>query len=124
MTIVCDRKFLSLLSVSHNLCLHYQTALRVIVVVFQALNCDNSVTLWVVACQAPLSSAISQSLFKCMSVMLSTISSSATCFSCCLQSFPASGTFPTSQLYASGGQRIGASPLASVLPMNIQVDFL
>ena len=38
MTIVCDRKFLSLLSVSHNLCLHYQTALRVIVVVFQALS--------------------------------------------------------------------------------------
>ena len=78
------------------------------------------VTLWVVACQAPLASAISQSLFKCTSVMLSTISSPATHFSCCLPSFPASRTFPASQLYASGGQRIGASVLASVLPMNIQ----
>ena len=47
-----------------------------------------------------------------------TISSSATFFSFCLQSFPASGSFPMSQLFARGGQSIGAS--ASVLPMNIQ----
>ena len=40
--------------------------------------------------------------------------------SCCLQSFPASGSFPMSQLFASGGQSIGASTLASVLPMHIQ----
>ena len=46
------------------------------------------------------------------------ISSSAVPFSSCLQSFPASGSFPVSQLFASGGQRIGVS--ASVLPMNIQ----
>ena len=39
-------------------------------------------------------------------------------FSSCLQSFPASGSFPMSQFCASGGQRIGAS--AWVLPMNIQ----
>ena len=39
-------------------------------------------------------------------------------FSSCSQSFPASGFFPVSRLFASGGQRIGAS--ASVLPMNIQ----
>ena len=39
-------------------------------------------------------------------------------FSSCPQSFPASGSFPVSQLFASGGQNIGAS--ASVLPMNIQ----
>ena len=38
----------------------------------------------------------------------------------CLQSFPASGSFPVSQLFASGGQSIGASVLASLLPMNIQ----
>ena len=37
-----------------------------------------------------------------------------------LPSFPASGFFPVSQLFASGGQRIGTSVLASVLPMNIQ----
>ena len=41
-------------------------------------------------------------------------------FSSCLQYFPASGSFPMSQLFTSGGQSIGASALASVLPMNIQ----
>ena len=49
-----------------------------------------------------------------------TISSSVAPFSSCLQSFPASGSFPVSQLFASGGQSIGASASASVLPMNIQ----
>ena len=49
-----------------------------------------------------------------------TISSSVIPFSFCLQSFPASGSFPMSQLFASGGQSIGASPSALVLPMNIQ----
>ena len=48
-----------------------------------------------------------------------TISSSIITFSH-LQSFPASGSFPTSQLFASGGQSIGVSASASVLPMNIQ----
>ena len=47
-----------------------------------------------------------------------TISSSVVPFSFCLQSFPASGSFPMSQLFPSGGQSIGVS--ASVLPMNIQ----
>ena len=49
-----------------------------------------------------------------------TISSSAIPFSSCLQSFLASGSFPMSQFFASGGQSIGASASASVLPMNIQ----
>ena len=49
-----------------------------------------------------------------------TILSSIFPFSSCLQSFPASGSFPMSQFFASGGQSIGASPSASVLPMNIQ----
>ena len=49
-----------------------------------------------------------------------TISSSVIPFPSCLQSFPASGSFPISWLFASGGQSIGASPLASVLPINIQ----
>ena len=48
------------------------------------------------------------------------ISSSVIPFSSCPQSFPASGSFPVSQLFASGGQITGASALASVLPMNIQ----
>ena len=47
-----------------------------------------------------------------------TISSSVIPFSSCLQSFPASGSFQMSQLFASGGQNIGASE--SVLLMNIQ----
>ena len=47
-----------------------------------------------------------------------TISSSVVPFSSCLQSFPTSGSFPMSQFFVSGGQRIGAS--GSVLPMNIQ----
>ena len=50
-----------------------------------------------------------------------TISSSVTPFSSCLQSFLASGSFPKSQLFASGGQSIGAAASASVLPMSIQV---
>ena len=49
-----------------------------------------------------------------------TISSSAVPFSSCLQSFPASGSFPVSQLLTSCGQSIGASGSASVLLRNIQ----
>ena len=49
-----------------------------------------------------------------------TISSSVIPFSSHLQSFPASGTFQMSQFFASGGQSIGASASASVLPINIQ----
>ena len=48
------------------------------------------------------------------------ISSSVTPFSSCPQSFLASGSFPVSLPFASGGQSIGASTSASVLPMNIQ----
>ena len=49
-----------------------------------------------------------------------TISSSVIPFSSQLQSFPASGSFPISQFFTSGGQSIGVSASASVLPMNIQ----
>ena len=49
-----------------------------------------------------------------------TISHSVVPFSFCLQSFPASGAFPMSQLFTSGGQSIGVSASASVLPMNIK----
>ena len=44
-------------------------------------------------------------------------------FSSCLQSFPATGSFPMSWLFPSGGQSIGASASTSVLPMNIQGGF-
>ena len=49
-----------------------------------------------------------------------TISSSAIPFSSCPQSFPASGSFQKSQLFASGGRSIGVSASASVLPTNTQ----
>ena len=49
-----------------------------------------------------------------------TISSSVVPFSCCLQSFPESGSFPMSWFFASGGQSTGASASASILPMNSQ----
>ena len=48
------------------------------------------------------------------------ISSSVIPFSFCLPSFPVSRSFPMSQFFTSGGQSIGVSALASVLPMNIQ----
>ena len=76
-------------------------------------------TPWTAAPQASLSFSISQSLLKLMSiksVMSSNISSSIVPFSSCLQAFAASGSFPVSWLFASGGQSIGASVSASVLP--------
>ena len=81
------------------------------------------VTPWTAAHQASPSFTISQSLLKFMSIELVILSNyliSATLFSFCFQSFPASGSFQMSQLFASGGQSIGVSVLASALPMNIQ----
>ena len=62
------------------------------------------VTPWTAACQAPLSLTISWSLPKFMSIALwyhPTISSSVAPFSFCLQSFPASGSFPMSQVFSN-----------------------
>ena len=81
------------------------------------------VTPWTSACQASLSINNSQSLPKLMSiesVMPSNHLILCRPFSSCLQSFLASGSFQTSQLFTSGGQSIGVSALASVLPMYIQ----
>ena len=75
------------------------------------------VTPWTVALQASLSITNSRSLLKLMSV---TISSSVIPFSTHLQSFRASGSFPMSQFFVSGGQSIGVSASTSVLLMNIQ----
>ena len=83
-------------------------------------------TPWTVAHQVPLSSTVSQRLLKFMSiesVMPPTISSSVAPFSFCFQSFPASGSFPVSQLFASGSQSTRDSALALVLPMSIQSWF-
>ena len=75
------------------------------------------------ACQSPLS-FISPGVSS-NSCLLSqwchpTISPSVVAFSSCLQSFPASRSFQMSQFFTSGGQSIGASPSAWVLPMKIQ----
>ena len=81
-------------------------------------------TPWTAACQASPSITNSRSLVKLMSIELVryhlTISSSVLPFSSGLQSFPASGSFQMSQFFESGGQSIGVSASASVLPTNIQ----
>ena len=80
------------------------------------------VTPWSTAHQASLSFTISLSLLKLMSIELvkcqPIILSSVIPFSSCHQSFPASGSFPMSQLFTWGGQSIGVSASASVLPIN------
>ena len=70
-------------------------------------------------CPSPTPGVYSNS---CLSSQWShpTIPSSVIPFSSRLQSFPASGSFPMSQFFAWGGQRIGVSASASVLPMNTQ----
>ena len=78
------------------------------------------------AYQASLSFTISQSLLRLMSIELVMQSNHlilVILFFSCLQSFPASGSFPMSEFFASGGQSIGASASTSVLPMNIQSWF-
>ena len=84
--------------------------------------CPTFVTPWTAACQASLS--ISSPRDCSNSCPLNQwyhpiILSSVVPFSC-LQSFPASGSFPMSQLFESGGQSIRISASASVFPMNIQ----
>ena len=96
--------------------------MRLFVVVQSLSRVKLFVTPWTVACQAPV---LQFPWFCSNSYPLSqwyylTVSSSTTSFSFCLQSFPASVSFPVSWLYASGGQNIGTSASASVLPMNIQ----
>ena len=91
----------------------------------QSLSCVQLfVTPWTEAHQPSLSITYSQSLFKLMSWSHPNISSSVVPFSPCLQSFPASGSFPMSQFFSSGGQSIGVSASASFLLMNIRTDFL
>ena len=76
---------------------------------------------WTAAHQASVSITNSQSLFKLMSVESVMPSHHLIlCHPLLLQSFPLSVSFPMSQLFASGGQSIGVSASASVIPMNIQ----
>ena len=92
-------------------------------IVVQLLSCvELFVTTWTAACQASLSLTISQSLPKFMSiasVILFIHLTPITLFSFCLQSFPASGSFPMSRLFTSGDKIIGASASASALQVSI-----
>ena len=79
-------------------------------------------TPWIEAQQDPLSSTVSQSLLKCMSIESMVLSNHL--FPCNpiqfgLQSFPAAESFPVSWLFISGGQSLGVSASVLVLQMNI-----
>ena len=98
---------------------------RQVFAVVQSLSSVQSfATPWTAACQAFLLFTISQSLLKLMSIddgdATNQLILCSLLFSTCPQSFPASRSFPMSRLLPSGGQSIGASASASVLPMNIQ----
>ena len=87
---------------------------------------SDSATPWSVHARLPCTSPTPRVYSKsCLSRQWchATISSSVIPFSFCLQSFPVSGSFPMSQFFASGGQSIGVSASASVLPMNIHDSF-
>ena len=84
---------------------------------------SDSATPWITAHQASLSITNSWSLPKACPLSQwchLTISPSVVPFSSSLQSFPTSGSFQMSQLFASGGQNVGVSASTSVLPMNTQ----
>ena len=99
-------------------------------VVVQLLSCAWLFeTLWTAACQASLSYTVSWSssnscpLSWCCQLNANHLILCCP-FSSCPPSFPASGSFSMSQLFVSGGQSIGASASAAVLPVTIQGWFL
>ena len=101
------------------------TLLFVAVVVQSPSHVRFFVTPWTAAHQASLSLTISQSLPKFMSIALVMLSSHLILLTppsrtYCPQSFPASGTFPMSQLFISDDQITGALTSGSVLPTRIQ----
>ena len=79
-------------------------------------------TPWIAVRQVSLSITNSRSLLKLMSIKLVMPSSHLILcrFSSCPQALPASESFPMSHLFTWGGQSIGVSALASILPMNTQ----
>ena len=119
--ILSHNTLVSHLRLPHVFCLHFCS------VQFSSVQLLSHVWLfatpWTAAPQASLPITNSQSLLKLMSIesmMHPIISLSVIPFSSCPPSFPASGSFPMSQLFAWGGQSIGVSTSASVLPMNTQ----
>ena len=103
-------------------CLHWDTLATVSLLLFSRLVVSNPLQPHGpqhtrLPCASPSPSASSNS-WPLSQWCHPTILSSIVPFCSCLQSFPSSGSFPLSWLFASGGQSIGAS--ASVLPKNIQ----
>ena len=124
-----SRTQLKWLSSSSRRCQGYKSLFSALSVKYCCCSVSKScLTLspWIATRQASLSLTIPQSLLRLMSIeslMLSNHLILCGPFSYCLQSFPASGSFPVSQVFASGGQSIGASASASILPMNIEGCF-
>ena len=90
---------------------------------FSYLVVSDSATPWIATCQASLFITNSQSLLRFMSI--ESVMPSSHLILCCpllllLSVFPASGSFPMSQFFVSGGQSTGVSASASVLPTTIQ----
>ena len=120
-------KFVTISIVSPSIC-HEVMGLDAMILVFVGLHQFSCSVMsdsvrphgWTAALQASLFFTISQSLLKLMSIESVMPTNHLFLFSTCLQSFPTSGSFPVSQLLPSGGQSIGASASASILPMNIQ----
>ena len=95
----------------------------VMVIQFSRSVMSDSATPWITECHASLSITNSWSLLKLMpikAVMPSCHLIVVVPLSSCPQSLPASGSLPMSQLFTWGGQSIGVSVSASVLPMNPQ----
>ena len=113
---ISEKKFLEK-ELSEQRCIHVD---------FCCSASKSHLTLWPHGLQhtkRPCPLPVSQSLpeFMCVeSVMLSNHLILCHPLLLCLQSFPAPGSFPVSQFFPSGGQSIGASASASVLPLNIQ----
>ena len=105
-----------------NLWVEWKTCLPLLFVVWLLNRVQLFATPWTRAPQGSLSFTIRvrSNSWPLSQWCYLTISSSATLFSFCLQSFPASGSFPMSRHFASSSQSIGASASTSVLPMNIQ----
>ena len=117
-----------LMPLEHFLTFCHTKILQVFLFAVQLLSCDwFTATPWIVACQDSLSFTVSQNMLELMPI--ESAMSSKHLNLCCphillSQSFSAPGSFPMTQHFASGGQRIGAVALASVLPMNTQGWFL
>ena len=113
----CAGKYLTICSLKKKIYFQFSSLAQL---------CPLFATPWTTASQISLSITNTHSLFKLMSIELVMPSNHLIlCRSLLLhlQSFPASGSFPTSQFFTSGGQSIGVTASASVPPMNSQELF-